>query len=410
MSAQSFPLACGKYKRSSRSRIPWTSSVGTVSENARRLTRWCFLHAQVLRAGRSAAAIGRLLRLIAARLSWNRARERFSASRNCRLFSQLPRPRCASAKAQPPQSPDFLASPSLAGSEDTLAFVPYPAALFPDKPLGATATLSAANMQDIEQLLDYSIQWTRDSKNDPAAFEALADVLDVRGDIGNDPSPTGSALSALRRARALSADPRQRLRTISKEAWLHLKRDEFADARKLADSALAARPQPSQEDAEVLISLAALTGRANRMEQMTDLTGAAIPRSTPGVPGPVKAIASRLFTRAALGVCGSDITATRKELDDAVDHLRRACECAIDFPRYSGEAAQHADSVHAWRICSRDSVTARQDDAHATGLCAWATENSTVYRRQPCASHPQETPPEISRPTLPFSRRGSGRQ
>jgi len=222
-------------------------------------------------------------------------------------------------KTAGPGRVDFLASPSL-GAGDTLAFVPYPAATFADKSASATATLRAAIAQDIQQLLEFTVQWTRESNNDPAAFEALADVLEVRGDIGDDPSPTASAMSALRRATALSTDSSQKLRIKSRVAWLHFKRTEFREAKRLADEILATPPPLSQADAQVQIGLAALTGRVGTLAHLADVTGAGIPETVLDAPGPVRTASSRLFARAALGVCGTEIAATRKDLDDAIDH------------------------------------------------------------------------------------------
>jgi hypothetical protein len=238
-----------------------------------------------------------------------------------RLLSLLPiaATKVRFGKSAPPQRAVFFASPSLAAN-DTLAFVPYPAASFADKSASATATLSAALAQNTQELLDFSIEWTRESPGDPAAFEAVADVLEVRGDIGDDPSPTASALSAIRRARILATDPSQKLRAVSKETWLRFKRAEFAEAKKLADDVLAARSQPSQADAEVMIGLAALTGQVDRMARLAELTDAGLPPAYADVSGPVKSATARFFARAALGVCGGDIAATRRELDDAIDH------------------------------------------------------------------------------------------
>jgi tetratricopeptide (TPR) repeat protein len=221
-------------------------------------------------------------------------------------------------RGAPPERAAFLASPSL-GANDTLAFVPYPASRFGDKSPTATATLSAAITQNIQPLLDFTIAWTRDSNNDPAAFEALADVLEVRGDIGDDPSPTASALSALRRSLALTSDPNQKLRLVSKETWLHFKRAEFVEAKKLADQALASRPHASETDAKVLIGLTALTGRIDRMARLAEITGDGIPPAVADVPHPVRSAASRLFAGAALGACGSDVAERRRDLEEAID-------------------------------------------------------------------------------------------
>jgi hypothetical protein len=205
------------------------------------------------------------------------------------------------------------------GAHDTLAFVPYPEDQFGDKPPTATETLSAAIAQNAEQLLNFATEWSSESSTDPAAFEALADALEVHGDIGDDSSPTASALSALSRARALSTDPGQMLRINSKEAWLRFKRGEFVAAKRLADDVLAARQNPSTADADVLIGLAALTGRVERMTRLAEITGSGIPVSARNLAPPVRSAASKLFARAALGACGGDIVAARQEFDEAMD-------------------------------------------------------------------------------------------
>jgi hypothetical protein len=317
MGEQSYPAACDKYRQlttaDSVDFIGWyglgdcQAFDSLVVPALRSPSRWAFRSSN-----RSAAmAYQRALKLSPGA----RAIFRFD-----KLQSLLPTAatKVRFGRSASHQRVDFLASPSL-GPMDTLAFVPYPAASFGDKSATATATLSAAIEQNIQQLVDFTIAWTRDSSNDPAAFEALADVLEVRGDIGDDPSPTASALSSLRRARALSSDPSQKLRTLSKETWLRFKRAEFGEAKKLADEALGARPQPSKTDAEVLIGLAGLTGRVERMTRLAEITGDGIPVAIADVPRPVRSAASKLFTGAALGVCGSDIAAARRELDDAID-------------------------------------------------------------------------------------------
>jgi tetratricopeptide (TPR) repeat protein len=221
-------------------------------------------------------------------------------------------------RSAPPNRIDFLASPTL-GPRDTLAFVPYPLAQFNDKAAAASATISEAIAQNVEELLNFTIAWTQDSNTDPAAFEALADMLEVRGDIEDDASPTASALTALHRAAALSTDPTQQLRIKSKEAWVRFKRGEFAQAKRLADDLLASSPAPAANDAEALIGLAALTGRVSRVAALANVTGGGLPTRLKDVPRPVNAAAAKLFANAALGVCGPEITSARKEFDDALD-------------------------------------------------------------------------------------------
>jgi len=317
MADQSYPAACDKYRQltiaDSTDFIGWyglgdcQAFDSLVVPAASSPSHWTFRSSN-----RSAAiAYRRALRQAPG------ARAVFSFER---LQSLLPiaATKVRFGKSAPPQRAVFLASPSL-GVNDTLAFVPYPAATFADKSAGATATLSAALAQNTQELLDFSVEWTRESPGDPAAFEAVADVLDARGDIGDDPSATASALSAIHRARILATEPSQKLRAASKEAWLRFKRGEFAQAKKLADDVLGARSQPSQADGQVMIGLAALTGRVDRMARLAELTNAGLPPAYADVLGPVQSATAKFFARAALGVCGGDIAAARSELDDAID-------------------------------------------------------------------------------------------
>ena len=317
MGNQSFPNACEKYRRltvaDSVDFIGWyglgecQALDSLVVPAPRSPSRWAFRSSN----RSAAAAYQRALKLAPGA----RAIFRFD-----RLQTLLPTAatKVRMGRSAPPNRTQFLASPSL-GPRDTLAFVPYPESQFADKSPNATATLSAAIAQNAEQLLNFTIEWTRDSNTDPAAFEALADILEVHGDIGDDASPSASALSALRRARSLSTQPSQALRINAKEAWLRFKRSEFDDAKRLADQALTVRQDLSPGEADALIGLAALTGRVDRLARLAEITGAGIPPSTMDVPRPVRSAASDLFARAALGVCGSDVVAARKALDDALD-------------------------------------------------------------------------------------------
>lgn len=221
-------------------------------------------------------------------------------------------------KSAPPKRIDFIASPSLMGANDTLAFVPYPAASFSQRPPTATATLSAAIAKNASQLLDYTIQWTTTSRSDPAAFEALADVLDVRGQIGDETDPTESALSALTKARSLARDSTQILRLATKEAWIRFKRGEFAEAKHLADAVLLGSHGETQAEANALVGLAALTGRARLMAHLSDLSDAAIPSSLSDVSAPVRVAAADFFANSALGAC-SAAASSRIALNRAID-------------------------------------------------------------------------------------------
>ena len=216
-------------------------------------------------------------------------------------------------------SPTFLAYPSAEGSSDTLGFVPYPMSRFAVLPAKAMRTKNRALDANTRLLLEFATNWTRQSPADAAAFEALAEVLETSGDITGEPFEQTAVMTALREARAVSRDPRQLFRTVAREVWLRFKREDFAQARRLADSLLNAHPQPSAIDAPVLIALAALTGKIDRAVAIGRLTdGDFLPGSTASLPVQVRDAASELFINAALGICGERITRLEKQLDDAV--------------------------------------------------------------------------------------------
>ena len=80
----------------------------------------------------------------------------------------------------------FAASPSLVGAGESMTFVPYPQPLFAALPTSAITTMNSALERNTERLAQFTSDWTRQSPNDPAAFEALADILDTRGEILED--------------------------------------------------------------------------------------------------------------------------------------------------------------------------------------------------------------------------------
>ena len=220
----------------------------------------------------------------------------------------------------------FMASPSLMGAEESLAFVPYPSTTFIERPAAVTATLSAAITKNSAQLLEYAAQWASSTQDDPAAFEALSDVLDVRGAIGNGSDPTSSALSALTRAHSLSRDSAQLLRLLVKEAWVRFKRGEFSQAKKLADSALLT-PARSKVDANFLVGLAALTGKVRLMSHLSEMSNAALPPSLDNADAGLREAASDYFARASLGACEA-ASVSRQNLDKAIDRFASPADAA----------------------------------------------------------------------------------
>ena len=212
---------------------------------------------------------------------------------------------------------DFAAYPALI--HDTVVFVPYPLVQFANLPADQTAvTRNAAIQANLDILLDFASEWTRRSPESSQAFQALADVLEARGEIVRNRSGALSAMDAAVRARRLAATSRERLVSASKEAWLRFKQGDFGHARSLADSLLATN-QANPEDARTLIGLAALTGKIGKTAELARLTND-YAAAVANIPVPVMDAAAPFFAFAALGVCSDTTRVIERRLDDQLGH------------------------------------------------------------------------------------------
>jgi serine/threonine protein kinase len=201
---------------------------------------------------------------------------------------------------------------------DTSVFVPYDLGRFANLPSQQTvAAKNAALQHNLDVLLDFTTDWTERSPQSASAFEALADVLEVRGEISEQNVTGRSALTAVRRARDLAQNPHERVEAMTREAWLLFKQGGFSSASALADTIFAANPRPGVEDGKQLIGLSALTGKVTRTSELAALTNAF---TGPGldVPSQVRAIAASFFARAALGVCNDATFSIERKLDDEI--------------------------------------------------------------------------------------------
>jgi tRNA A-37 threonylcarbamoyl transferase component Bud32/tetratricopeptide (TPR) repeat protein len=235
-----------------------------------------------------------------------------------RLQELLP---TASTKTRQGRSIDgqvFAAYPALI--RDTVVFVPYPLAEFASLPAVQTAVARNAALQaNLDVLLDFTSEWTRRSPSSSLAFQALADVLEARGEIMGSRRGGVSAMDAVARARRVAATPRESRLAAGKEAWLRFKQGDFVRARSLADSLLATA-QSSAEEAATLIGLAALTGKIGRTAEFARITND-YAATTAKLPVPIMDAAARFFAFAALGVCSDTIRAIERRLDEQLGHF-----------------------------------------------------------------------------------------
>jgi len=196
-------------------------------------------------------------------------------------------------RAVPPDTTTFVAYPSWQG--DTLSFVPYPIRRFKG-PEVVPAGMRLAVHHERELFHDIATAWVAAFPQSPDAVEALAISLGLL----EDPA----ALDTLRRARSLATTAEQRTRLGGDEVWMRVKFSVPSDlagvhaARALADSLLHGGRSPNGLEPLVLLSLAALTGRAGLAAGLSRHPAVLADWD---VPGPLTNTAGPLRVFAALG-------------------------------------------------------------------------------------------------------------
>jgi eukaryotic-like serine/threonine-protein kinase len=233
------------------------------------------------------------------------------------LAELLPTASTKTRRGHSAEGEEFAAYPSLIG--DTVVFVPYSLVEFANLPAERTAnSRNAALAADLDLLLDFTTDWTRRAPSSSMAFQALADVLEARGEIARNRSGGMSAIQAITKARQVAITPREGQLAAGKDAWLRFKQGDFVRARAIADS-LFSVSQPRPEDAEAFIGLAALTGKLGKISELGRITSdyATAART---VPIPVMDAAAPFFAFAALGVCQDTTSVLERRLDDQILH------------------------------------------------------------------------------------------
>ena len=224
----------------------------------------------------------------------------------------------ASVKTRPglaatPGKEAFLAYPEFVG--DTLGFTPYPLAAFAS--ISAHPTRRAALTHNLDELLAFAADWAHKPTASADAYEALAIVLEAKGNIDGGPAGS-SALSAVREALRRSPSQGQALRLKATEVRLYLKLGQFEMAQALADSILGAGDQIVGADPAELTNLAAFTGKARAMSHFASEAGIPTAFGRENIPPGMKTAAAALFSFAALGICGSQTEAMQNQIEQQV--------------------------------------------------------------------------------------------
>jgi serine/threonine-protein kinase len=233
----------------------------------------------------------------------------------------------------------FAARPELDG--DTVAFIPYRIADLgalraPARRPEAHAAAYARNQAALREIAE---GWVNAFPRSPEAHRALAQALELSGTVRSTLPSTPNALSETRRARELAATPELRLGLAIDAVRLALKTDDFARARREADSLLAAYPAPTPHEAAVLASAAALLGRPHRTALLLRHAAAGFTPYSPdtrdgapvAIPTALTAEALALLGYASVGAPAESLTT----LEGRVDEMLRAQASPRDRPVFA---------------------------------------------------------------------------
>ncbi|MBI3791342.1 MAG: hypothetical protein HY275_10755 [Gemmatimonadetes bacterium] len=209
-------------------------------------------------------------------------------------------------------------------SADTLAFIPFPAAVFQagrSPVLTRTlASVSAAVRRQQELFRDIAITFISSDPQGSEPREALAWAQLMLGDA--------SALDTLRSARRLATSAPMQLRLQGEWAWMRAilsYPDDVEGLRLAADVADSVLGSPARGDVDPVLvaSLAGLTGRAELAASVE--AGHASTRNT-GLPLPLAGPSRRLLALAASGAPGSALDPVARHLDSLLDHATAQAE------------------------------------------------------------------------------------
>jgi tRNA A-37 threonylcarbamoyl transferase component Bud32/tetratricopeptide (TPR) repeat protein len=167
--------------------------------------------------------------------------------------------RIRTGRAVLPDSGSFLAYPALAA--DTISFVPYREAQFTSLDQATAPRSRGDGLQRGRELeLGFVRTWVQRMPGNVDALAAYSTSLESTGTLGDENPRTPDALAIIRDARRRARDSRTRVVLQAAEVRLLIKKEQFANAGRLADSALHAEVIPDRA-AGSLAALSALQGR-----------------------------------------------------------------------------------------------------------------------------------------------------
>ena len=242
-------------------------------------------------------------------------------------------------------TPDTVRFGAFPGMEqDTLQFIPHPIAdVVAAAPGAIPASLNAAVGRSRELMREIATTWVAAFPRRAEAHETMALVLETMGELTLGRKKNLSPLSEVRRARATATDRHQALRLSNMEVRFLVKSEQLAAARALADSMLAANPNPNMDDARQLRGLAALTGHihlAARLQRRAaaDFTFLTSDWEEVTVPLPLTDAALALFAYASFGTPRDSLIELERRVERLIPSyvepsLRRVTQQALlDIP------------------------------------------------------------------------------
>lgn len=204
---------------------------------------------------------------------------------------------------------------------------------FPPGPRRVTPAFVAANLGAVAlartMLRPALSAWARHAPGNVHARLQLIELLEAVGNI-REPGRDGlTALGEVAAARRVTpTDDAAALRLAHAHVRLLLRARRFEDAAALADSVLAANPSPGAREAELLLTLAILTGKASRAETLLQLVSGSSARqirTAEGRPVAIPPVMIReraaFVVSAALGICNEHVRAAPGRLSSAIRTL-----------------------------------------------------------------------------------------
>lgn len=204
------------------------------------------------------------------------------------------------------------------------AFVPGPRRRTPESMAATDRAIAIARGMLRPALID----WIAADAANVRARELMLELLEASGNV-RDAGPDGlTALETVREARALPAEREQGLRLARAHVRLLLRSGEYEAAARVADSTLLRHPDATDAEAELLLSLAMLTGKVDRATQLLEQVSGGPGRQLQigngrvlDVPASAYRARAEFFVAGTLGVCSEEVRSAPARLAAMVDAM-----------------------------------------------------------------------------------------